>query len=397
MPFVQRELASRLVRAARAFPALVLTGPRRAGKTFLLRKAFPNASYYLVEDPDAIARIRSDPRGWLEDMHTPAILDEVQNVPEILSYIRTLIDRSPARKGQWLLTASYDFSLMRGISESMAGRAAVFQLLPFSYRELRAYRPARSWSLVHGGFPEAVLRPRASSDWFRSYIQTYLERDVRSLLSVKDLATFRRFLALLATRHGQLLNKTDLAAPLGISVPTVAEWLDVLETTGHVLLVPPFFENLGKRLIKSPKVYWVDSGLVCFLLGLDSRSALERSPFIGPVFEGFVASELAKNQVNGGRRREIYHFRDQQGLEVDFVVPAARGAVDLIEVKWSRTVTPDMAKPLQKLAAAAGARRAHSWILTRSGATTGPSAVVPGVRTASFAVYLGGSSALTTG
>ena len=219
----------------------------------------------------------------------PAILDEVQNVPEILPFVRTLIDRTPSLKGRWLLTGSHDFSLMRGVSESMAGRAAVFHLLPLSFRE------TGKWDLLRGGFPEVVLRPRTAADWFRSYLQTYLERDVRSLLSVRDLATFRRFIALLATRHGRLLNKTDLAAPLGVSVPTISEWLDVLETTGHLLLVPPFFENLGKRLIKSPKLYWVDSGLVCFLLGLESRAALERSPFMGPVFEGFVASEMVKN------------------------------------------------------------------------------------------------------
>ncbi len=181
MPHFPRALESQLARASRAFPAIVLTGPRRAGKTYLLRRLFPHASYHLLEDPDTIARIRSDPRGWLDEVKTPAILDEVQHVPEILPYVRTLVDRTPSRKGRWLLTGSQDFSLMRGVSESMAGRAAVFQLLPLSFRE------SGRVDLLLGGFPEARLRPRAAADWFRSYLQTYLERDLRNLSAISEL------------------------------------------------------------------------------------------------------------------------------------------------------------------------------------------------------------------
>jgi hypothetical protein len=382
MAHIQRELGVQLQRAARAFPAVVLTGPRRSGKTYLLRHTFPRASYHLLEDPDVIARIRSDPRGWLAEVRTPTILDEVQHVPEVLPYVRTLIDREPSRKGRWLITGSQDFSLMKGVSESMAGRAAVFTLLPLSYRE------THRWSLLCGGFPEVVLRPRSATDWFRSYIQTYLERDVRSLLQVRDLATFRRFLALLATRNGQLLNKTDLAAPLGVSVPTITSWLAVLEVTGHVLLVPPYFENLGKRLVKSPKLYWVDSGLLCALLGVASPGELERSPFVGSCFEGFIAAELVKNQLNAGRRPEIFHFRDQQGLEVDFVVPGQAGSLRLIEAKWTRTVRPDMARPLVRLAAALKPREVTSAVVAR-GAPGGPRAVAPDVRALSVEDLLG--------
>jgi hypothetical protein len=176
-------------------------------------------------------------------------------------------------------------------------------------------------NLLHGGYPEVLARPRARKLWFSSYLQTYIERDVRSITAIRDLATFRRFLSLVAARHGQFLNKSDLASPLGMSVPGVSSWLDVLETTGQVLLVPPFFENLGKRLIKSPKIYVADSGLCCHLLGLETQTEVERSPFLGALFEGFVASEIAKVQAHAGRRRQLYTFRDQQGLEVDFVVP----------------------------------------------------------------------------
>ncbi|MBI3184337.1 MAG: ATP-binding protein [Myxococcales bacterium] len=355
-----RELEKSLKAAARQFGALVVTGPRRAGKTFLLQHTFPGASYHLLEDPDVLAAVKADPRGWLDDVKTPAIVGEIQNAPELFSYVRTRIDQAPNRHGQWLLTGSQDFSLMAGVTESMTGRAAVFQLLPLSYRELR------SWSLLRGGFPEVVKRPSAARPWFRSYVQTYLERDVRSLKAVKDLGTFRRFLTLLASRNGQLLNRTELAAPLGVSVPTVSEWVTVLETTGHVLLVPPYFENLGKRLVKSPKVYWVDPGLLCFLLGIDSPRQLEQSPFLGSIFEGFIAAEIIKNQVNAGRARELYFFRDQQGLEVDFLVPGPGAALWLVEAKWSKTLTPEMALPLQKLAAALKTRVPSAVIVHRA-------------------------------
>jgi len=182
-------------------------------------------------------------------------------VPELFAYVRSHIDRTGGKSGQWFLTGSQDLSLMHGVTESMAGRAAVFGLLPLSFRE------TGSWNLLRGGFPEVVLRPKGAPVWFNSYIQTYLERDVRALRAVKSLATFRRFLALVAARHGQILNRSDLAAPLGVSVPTVSEWLGVLETTGQIVLVPPFYENFGKRLIKSPKLYWLDSGLVCSYSG----------------------------------------------------------------------------------------------------------------------------------
>jgi hypothetical protein len=344
--FIARRLATELARATRSFPAVILTGPRRAGKTTLLRRQFPRAAYYLMEDPDVVARVRSDPHDFLADIRPPAILDEIQNVPEILNYVRTRIDAAPRRKGQWILTGSQEAPLMKGVTESMAGRAAVLQLLPLSTRE------SKKVSLLRGGYPEPLAQPAAASLWFRSYIQTYLERDVRAVAAIRDLATFRRFIALLASRCGQILNKTDLAAPLGISVPTLTQWLRILEVTGQILLVQPFFENFGKRIIKSPKPYFVDSGLACHLLGVETEQALSRSPFLGPLFEGFVASEIAKHQLNGGRPRELYYFRDQQGLEVDLIVPSGHRRLILVEAKASRTATPAMAASMSRLAQA---------------------------------------------
>ena len=263
---------------------------------------------------------------------------------------------------------------MHGITESMAGRAAILQLLPFSVSETSKV------NLLYGGFPEVLARPKARALWFASYLQTYLERDVRAITNVRDLVTFRRFISLLSTRHGQVLNKTDLAAPLGVSVPTIGEWLRILEMTGQIILVPPYFENFGKRIIKSPKLYWEDSGLACYLLGVTSQSELERSPFLGPLFEGFVASEILKSQVNRGGRKELYFFRDQQGLEVDFLLPRPNAELWPIEVKASKTVRPTMAGALLSLQRAMGSR-AKRLILVhqRSNSEVSTAAIAPGV------------------
>ena len=354
--YVQRELEKVLLNAARSFPAVVLTGPRRSGKTFLLTKLFPSATYVLAEDPDVVARLRADPQGYLDSLRLPVILDEVQNVPELFAYVRSRIDTRTRRHGQWLLTGSQEAPLMHNVSESMAGRAAVLQLLPLSSRE------SHKVSAFRGGYPEPLAKPSAAPLWMSSYVQTYLERDVRQIINVRDLSVFRRFLAILATRHGQMLNKTDIAAPLGVSVPTVTQWLSVLETTSLVALVSPYYENLGKRLVKTPKLYFLDSGLVCHLLGIESDRELRRHALYGSIFEGFIASEIIKAQLHRGRRRELYYFRDEQGLEVDFLVPVGAGKIELIEAKASVTVQPRMAEPLLKLGRALLQNRARTQV-----------------------------------
>lgn len=389
MRHIPRELERVVAQAARSFPAVVLTGPRRTGKTWLLRHLLPKASHFLLEDPAVVARLRADPGGFLDALKAPVILDEVQNVPEVFALVRARIDRQPRRTGQWFLTGSQEAPLMRGVTESMAGRAAVLQLRPLSARE------SGKVSLLHGGYPEAVARPGAARLWFSSYVQTYLERDVRSVTAVRDLATFRRFLALVASRHGQVLNKTEFAAPLGVSVPTIAQWLGVLETTAQVLMVPPFYENLGKRLIKSPKVYVADSGLACHLLGIESAAELAKSPFLGALFEGFVASEIIKSQTHRGRRPELYCFRDEQGLEVDFLAPRSNGAVAIVECKATRTVTPTMAAPMRRLAEAMKKKRPRGTrvemflVHQSSKAPEATRAVAPGVEAWAWRDFVG--------
>ena len=374
MPNIHRAMGALLLEASRHYPALVLTGPRRAGKTTLLRNLFPKARYILLEDPDIQARVRNDPRAFLDGLQPPVVFDEIQNTPQLLDYVRTLIDAHPRRMGQWLFTGSQEAPLMRGITESMAGRAAILQLLPFSLGETPKV------NLLYGSFPEVLARPKVRELWFASYLQTYLERDIRALTNVRDLVTFRRFLALLASRHGQMLNKTDLAAPLGVSVPTIGEWMHMLEVTGQIMVVPPYFENFGKRLIKSPKVYWGDSGLACYLLGINSSAELERSPFLGALFEGFVAAEILKSQINRGARKELYYFRDQQGLEVDFLVPRPNADLWLLEAKASKTVRPAMASSLLSLKRSMRKPPARSLVVHRkSRSEIVTSALVPGV------------------
>jgi predicted AAA+ superfamily ATPase len=380
MRYLHRTLESQVTAAARCFPAVVLTGPRRSGKTCLLRHLFPKATYHLFEDPDVVGRFRHDPQGFLDGVQPPVILDEIQNVPEVFNFVRARIDRQPRRTGQWFLTGSQESGLMRHATESMAGRAAVLQLLPMSVRETPKV------GLLRGGFPEVLARPAAARLWFSSYLQTYLERDVRSITSIREPATFRRFLALVASRHGQVLNKSDLAAPLGMSVPGVGRWLDILEATAQIFLVPPYFENLGKRLIKSPKVYIADSGLACHLLGVETEAEVEKSAFLGALFEGFIAGEIVKAQLNAGLRRELYYFRDQQGLEVDFVVPRKGGGLRCVEAKAARTVTPGDAAPMQRLATAwskrPGVRGDVELVLVHRPARAGVAsrAVAPGVQ-----------------
>jgi len=358
------------------YPALVITGARRVGKTSLLRHIYPNAEYVLLEDPDIQARARSDPRALIESLKRPVIFDEIQYVPEILPYVRSLIDYNPRSYGDWMFTGSQEAPLMKGVTESMSGRAAVVEMMPLSLAETDRV------NMLSGGFPDVALRPMLRHLWFGSYIQTYLERDVRTVLNIRDMGTFRRFMALVASRHGQILNRADLAVPLGISIPTITEWLYVLELTGQVLLVQPYFENFGKRLIKSPKVYWSDPGFACYLLGITTQKELDRSPFLGAIFEGFVASEIAKSQINHGLRREIYFFRDQQGLEVDFLFTNASGELCMVECKATKTVMPAMAAPMLSLRKSIPGRSTVNMYVVHRTSKTGPAttAIAPEVQ-----------------
>lgn len=381
--FVARTLAPVLLRASREFPAVVLTGPRQSGKTTLLRRLFPRAGYVSLEPLDVRAAAQADPRGFLALHPPPVILDEVQHAPDLLPYLKELIDARRSARGRWLLTGSQNLALGAQVGETLAGRAAVLQLLPLSRRELdgapdrplpweRAAAKARGpgvahgalWSsIVRGGYPElALARRRDATLWHRSYLQTYLERDVRGLRQVGSLTEFRAFLVMLAARSGQLLNMADLARDLGVALNTVKAWIGVLEATYQIVVLRPWFANIGKRLVKTPKVYFTDSGILCHLLGFESARAAATSPLAGAIFETAVIGELFRALVHRGAAPRLGFFRSATGLEVDVIVEHG-GAVVPIEIKASATPRPAMAASIEALRGYLGERLGRGFVV----------------------------------
>lgn len=359
----------RIQELARRFPAVLLTGPRQTGKTSLLRRAFPDASFVTLDLPSLAEAAETTPGAFLRDLREPVVLDEVQYAPGLFRHLKAAIDADRHRMGRFLMTGSQRFALMEALSESLAGRCAVVELAPLSQREIRPVAEAPVPELLwRGGFPDLWrdrrLDPR---DFFASYVVSYLERDVRSTLRVGSLRDFERFLRACAIRGGQLLNLAELARDVGIAATTARDWLSVLEASGLVLLLEPWFGNLGKRLVKSPKLYLADTGLACFLLGLDGPEALARSPFVGPLWETFVYAELRAAIAATGSAAKVFFWRDAAGTEVDFAVEQG-GRVRLVEAKWTEDARdPRLVASLRKVAELLGERAADEhWLACRT-------------------------------
>ncbi len=352
---LRRTLATPLKQAARQYPVVTVTGPRQSGKTTLVRAAFPRHEYASLEDPDTRAFALEDPRGFLAQFAGRVILDEVQRAPDLFSYIQTIVDQEDI-PGRYVLSGSQNFLLLRSISQSLAGRSAVFHLLPFSLGELQARqsfpleklgkevpRPRRKSppevmeTLFRGFYPRIHDKGLDPQTWYSAYYQTYVERDVREIVNVGDLESFGRFVRLCAGRNGQLLNLTSLANDCGITHMTARRWISILEASFLVLLLRPHHANFGKRLIKSPKLYFLDTGLLCYLLRIRSPQDLRLHASRGAIFESFVVSELLKNSLHHGQEPDLYFWRDATGHEIDAVVERGRECV-AIEIKSAQTV-----------------------------------------------------------
>jgi len=343
------------LRLAQGFPVLVITGPRQSGKTTLARTLFADKPYVSLEDPEERSFADADPRGFLARFPQGAILDEVQRCPDLISYLQGVVD-TRGRLGEFIITGSQQFGLMSNISQSLAGRVGLLQLLPFSLAELKAgdLLPATlDETMLQGGYPPLYDRPVAPGDWFPNYVSTYLERDVRQLLAVRDLALFQRFLKMCAARSGQLLNLSALAADCGISHVTAREWLTVLEASYVVYLLRPHHQNFGKRLVKMPKLYFFDTGLMAYLLGIRDANTLATHASRGALFEALVVSEWVKRQFNAGQVAELYFWRDHVGHEVDLLIPQGNRFIP-VEIKSGATFSSDWTAALRKLSALFG-------------------------------------------
>jgi predicted AAA+ superfamily ATPase len=337
------------------YPVITLTGPRQSGKTTLARAAFPGKPYVSLETPDEREFAASDPRGFLARWKVGAIIDEVQHVPALLSWIQSDVDAAGAM-GRYVLTGSQNFSLMAHIAQSLAGRSALVQLMPLSIAELNAagQTPADlDGMLLRGGYPALYARPLNPARWLADYTMSYLERDVRQITQVQDLSTFQRFLRLCAGRTGQLLNLANLAQEAGIAQSTARAWLSVLEASYIVHLLPPHHRNLGKRVVKTPKLYFIDVALAASLMGVQSAGQLAVHPLRGALFETLIVAEFLKARFNSGFPSNLYFWRDNVGLEVDLVIDEPEG-LRPVEIKSSATVADVLFKGLRNWMAVAG-------------------------------------------
>lgn len=348
---ITRDITEELIRSASEYPVVTILGPRQSGKTTLARMTFPEKPYFSLEDPDVRIAAEADPRGFLGQMKDGGILDEVQRLPVLLSYLQGMVDKNKKR-GRFILTGSHQPKLHEAITQSLAGRTAILTLWPFSFAELRHYelRPDPYDLIVRGCFPrvhDEKLEPRR---FFNGYLQTYVERDVRALLQLRDLSQFQRFLTLLAGRVGQIVNFASLGNDVGVSSTTIRNWLSVLKASYVVFELPPFFENIQKRVIKSPKIFFTDVGLAAFLLGVHTAAQASRDPLRGNLYENLIITDIMKGAFNKGIRPELYFFRDSHGNEVDLVIKEM-GAIIPVEIKSASTFCEDFLKGLDRFQA----------------------------------------------
>ena len=346
--FINRDITTVMLEMYQFFPVITMTGPRQSGKTTLLRNVFKQLPYYSLENLDVRRFALNDPVGFLTQHPEGMILDEVQNAPDLLSYIQGMVDETPEKR--FVLSGSSQFSVKRQITQSLAGRTGVLELLPLSYSEVKKEADEETLDsvILKGFFPALYSGKNIFNLLYPSYVKTYLERDVRDLLQIKDLMQFQTFLRLCAGRIGSLFNASELSGEVGVSANTIKSWLSVLEASYIITMLPPFYENTRKRLTKTPKLYFCDTGLACYLLGIETEQQLARDKMRGHLFENFIITEALKCRYNKGKESNLYFYRDSNGVEVDLLIKNGSDYT-AVEIKSSQTYHPDFQAGIRTL------------------------------------------------
>jgi len=334
--YIPRLITEEVLASSKEYPIITISGPRQSGKTTLVKHLFSNLPYFNLESPDVLDLISADPRAFLRQNPQGAVIDEIQRAPELISYLQVAVDENKACK--FVITGSNQFSMLEQVTQSLAGRTAILKLLPFCIDEISKLQAKITADelIFKGTLPSVYADKRQPLRAYRNYYETYIERDVRMLINVKDISLFKKFMKLCAGRIGQIFNASQLANETGVSVNTIKSWVSVLETSFIVFLLPPWYDNIKKRLIKSPKLFFYDVGLASYLLGLKNKNHVQRDPLRGGLFENLVISEIIKKYYNSGLAADVFFYRDKNGNEVDCLLPISRELVP-IEIKSSET------------------------------------------------------------
>ncbi len=375
---IHRDLAGELLAAASEYPVITIFGPRQSGKTTLARMEFPDKPYRSLEDPDSHRAAELDPRGFLSDLEKGCILDEIQRAPHLLSYLQGIVDQG-AQPGSFILTGSHQPQLHEAVSQSLAGRTAVLTLLPFTLNELNQMTnrdskpdmpaPDAFDLIVKGFYPRLLMNKLDPHRFFNGYVATYVERDLRAQINVKDLIRFQNFLVLLAGRIGQVVNYSTLSNDVGVTSTTIKSWISVLKASYIVFELPPYYENIGKRVIKSPKVYFTDTGMASYLLGIRTSEQAKRDPLRGGLYENLVLMELLKGRLNRGFRPDLFYYRDSHGNEVDVLIRQGSKLIP-VELKSSQTFNEDFLKGIRNFRQAIGDDRCAPGFILYNGEQT---------------------------
>ncbi len=351
MKYISRTIEHKIIEYLKQFPAVILTGPRQSGKSTMLKQIFSlKYKYITLEDPSIRESILSEPKLFLESQPDKLIFDEIQYCPDVLVYLKMEIDNNRNFRGRYILTGSQQFRMMRNVTETLAGRVGILHLLPFSFKEKKITNHSLKIfgeNCISGSYPELVTHPKFNIQaWYDSYIQTYLERDVKNIYNIGSLRDFHRFMKLLASRCGQLLNLSHLANDIGIAVNTAKHWISLLEASYIIYLLPPYYKNIGKQISKAPKIYFSDNGLVCHLLNIKKYNDLINHPLLGVFFENYCIQEHLKYFENLGTRPDLFYIRTKTGYEIDLLINTAKGFIP-VEIKLSKSPTKKMTDPIE--------------------------------------------------